>query len=304
MFFEANFLVTMAIEDDQVNDSTAPTRTATATTLENGNFVTSSSFPAVDHNHPLYLQPTDTPGSSLISLRLTGSDNYALWSRAIRIGLLGKSKLGFVDGRFPKSRFEPELHDLWEKVNAIVLSWIMNVVRPGLLSSVLYASSAHKVWEDLKERFDKVNGSRILYLHREVHTLTQGVMTVTDYFSKLRELWDEFDALMSCPGCACPESKMYAQHFEYQRLLQLLTGLNESYSQSRSQIMMMSHLPSINRAYSMLVDQESQRNLVNMPQVAQVSKALENLAMYSNKGTNNTGSYKQKRDQVQCEYCH
>ncbi|XP_019255193.1 PREDICTED: uncharacterized protein LOC109233785 [Nicotiana attenuata] len=26
--------------------------------------------------------------------------------------------------------------------------------------------------------------------------------------------------------------------------------------------------------------------------------------MYSNKGTNNTGGYKQKRSQVQCEYCH
>ncbi|XP_019239621.1 PREDICTED: uncharacterized protein LOC109219608 [Nicotiana attenuata] len=176
----------MAIEGDQVNASTTPTRTATATTSENGNFVASSSFPAVDHNHPLYLQPNDTPGSSLISLQLTGSDNYALWSRAMRIGLLGKGKLGFVDGRFLKSRFEPELHNLWEKVNAIVLSWIMNAVRPGLLSSVLYASNAHKVWEDLKERFDKVNGSRILYLHREVHTLVQGVMI--DYFSKLREL--------------------------------------------------------------------------------------------------------------------
>ncbi|XP_070050980.1 uncharacterized protein [Nicotiana tomentosiformis] len=114
----------------------------------------------------------------------------------------------------------------------------MNDVRPGLSSSVLYASSAHRVWEDLKERFDKVNSLRIFYLHREVHTLTQGTMTVTDYFSRLRELWDEFDALMPCPGCPYPESKQYAQHFEYQRLLQFLTGLNESYSKSRSQIMM------------------------------------------------------------------
>ncbi|XP_070045811.1 uncharacterized protein LOC142164051 [Nicotiana tabacum] len=217
----------MAIENDQTNNTTPA---YTATTSANGNFMTSTSFPTIDHNHPLYLQPTDTPGSFLISFQLIGSDNYALWSRAMRIGLLGKSKLGFVDGRFPKSKFEPELHDLWEKVNAIVLSWIMNVVRPGLLSSVLYASSAHKVWEDLKERFDKVNGLIILYLHREVHTLTQGFMTVTDYFSKLRELWDKFDALMPCPGCPCPESKKYAQHFEYQRLIQFL-GLNESYSQ-------------------------------------------------------------------------
>ncbi|XP_070006873.1 uncharacterized protein LOC142162174 [Nicotiana tabacum] len=115
----------------------------------------------------------------------------------------------------------------------------MNIVRPSLPSSVLYTSGAHKVWEGLKERFDKVNGSRVLFLHREMHNLTQGTMATADYFSKLRDLWDEFDALMPCPGCPCPESKQYAQHFEAQRLLQFLTGLNDSYAQSRSQIMMM-----------------------------------------------------------------
>lgn len=71
-----------------------------------------TSFPVIDHNHPLYLQHTDTAGSSLIFLQLTGFENYALWSRSFRIGLIGRSKLGFVDGRFPKSRFEPELHEM------------------------------------------------------------------------------------------------------------------------------------------------------------------------------------------------
>ncbi|XP_070036226.1 uncharacterized protein [Nicotiana tomentosiformis] len=121
-------------------------------------------------------------------LATTTSDNYALWSRSMRIGLLGKSKLGFVDGRFPKSKFEPQLHDQWEKVNVVVLSWIMNALRPDLLSSIVYASNTHKVWEDLKERFDKVNGSRVLFLHREIHTLIQSTMSIADYFSKLRDL--------------------------------------------------------------------------------------------------------------------
>ncbi|XP_016457908.1 uncharacterized protein LOC107781684 [Nicotiana tabacum] len=216
----------MAIGEETVGDTSHPA----TTTSGNVNSVTGvTAFSSIDYNHPLFLQPIDTPGSTLISLRLTGSDNYALWSRSMRIGLLGKSKLGFVNGRFPKSRFEPELHDQWETVNVIVLSWTMNVVRRGLLSSVVYASNAHKVWEDLNERFNKVNGSRVLYFHREIHTLTQGTMSVVDYFSKWRDLWDEFDASMLCPGCPYPESKKYAQHFEYHRLLQFLMGLNESY---------------------------------------------------------------------------
>nr|XP_009801478.1 PREDICTED: uncharacterized protein LOC104247216 [Nicotiana sylvestris] len=130
-------------------------------------------------------------------------------------------------------------------------------------------------------------------------------MTVTDYFSRHREMWDEFDALMPCPGCPCPEFKHYAQHFEYQRLLQFFTRLNESYSKSRSEIMMMSPLPSINKSYSLLVDQESQRNLKSTTQVAQVTKALGSTTIYSSKSVNNTGNYRSKRSQVQCiERCN
>ncbi|XP_049371950.1 uncharacterized protein LOC125836839 [Solanum verrucosum] len=123
-------------------------------------------FPIIDHNHPLFLQHTDTP----------------------------------------------VLHDQWEKCNVVGLSWIMNAVRPGLLSSVVYASNAHKVWLDLREKFDTVNGSRIFHLHREIHTLSQGTMSVADYFSKLRDLWDEYDALMPCPSCPCPESRKFGEH--------------------------------------------------------------------------------------------
>lgn len=88
------------------------------------------------------------------------------------LGLLGKSKLGFADGRHTKDKFDESLHDQWEKVNAVVLSWIMNVVRKEL-SSIIYASIGHKVWLNLKERFDTVNGSRVFYLHRKIATLTQ-----------------------------------------------------------------------------------------------------------------------------------
>lgn len=153
--------------------------------------------------------------------------------------------------------------------------------------------------------FDKVNGSRVLYLHREIHTLTQGTMTISDYFSKLRDLWDELNALMPCPGCPYPELKKYAQHFEQHRLLQFLMGLNESYSQSRSQIMMMYPIPSINKAYSLLVDQESQRSSANFSQTVQVSETMESTSLYSNRtSVNSGGNFKQRRNQVQCEYCH
>jgi len=84
-----------------------------------------------------------------------------------------------------------------------------------LLSEIVYASSAQQVWTDLRERFDKVDGSRIFYLHKEIATLQQRLMSVSSYFSRLKDLWMEYDSLMSCPGCACESSKTYVEHFEY-----------------------------------------------------------------------------------------
>ncbi|XP_070020789.1 uncharacterized protein LOC142181038 [Nicotiana tabacum] len=110
----------------------------------------------------------------------------------------------------------------------------MNSVSAELLSSMMYASSSHKVWMDLKGTFDKVNGSRVVFLRKQITTLTQRMSSISAYFSKLKELWEEFDALMPCTGCSSEESKKYVEHFEYQRLLQFLMSPNETYSQSNS----------------------------------------------------------------------
>jgi len=158
-----------------------PNPEITSSSMQGGQIV-------IDAHHPLHLQACDTPGSSLVSIQLTGSENYALWSRSMKIGLLGKGKLGFVDGKCPKSSFPASLHDLWDKCNAIVLSWIMISVSRELLSGIVYASNVQQVWNDLKERFDKVDGSRIFFLHKEIATLTQGVLSVSRYYSKLKEL--------------------------------------------------------------------------------------------------------------------
>ncbi|KAH0765534.1 hypothetical protein KY285_001405 [Solanum tuberosum] len=190
--------------------------------------------PTIDHNHPLYLNPNDIPSSSLISLKLTSSENYAIWSIYMRIGLVGKSKLSFIDGRFPKSKFTPDLFDIREKCNVVILTWIMIDVRPELLSSVVYVGDAHGVWCDLSERFEKIKGAHVYQLHKEIHSITQG-------------LWSEYDSIMPCPGCAYPASKKFQEHCEYMRVLEFLMGLNDTYSVSKSQILLESLIPSLNK---------------------------------------------------------
>lgn len=52
----------------------------------------------ISFNDPLYIHPSDTPGTNLITEQLTGTDNYGVWSRALLIELRAKNKTGFIVG--------------------------------------------------------------------------------------------------------------------------------------------------------------------------------------------------------------
>ena len=87
--------------------------------------IPASAPPSFDHLHPLYLYPSDSPGSLNVGILLTGSDNYTLWSKAMELALLGKNKVGFIDGTVKKTQFTGDLIRLWDRCNAIVVSWIL-----------------------------------------------------------------------------------------------------------------------------------------------------------------------------------
>jgi len=164
------------------------------------------------HNHPLYLQVSDAPGVALITTKLTGPENYGLWSRSFRLALLVKNKLCFVDGTCLKSSYTGNLAAQWERCNVVVLSWISSTVAFELLTTIVYASNAKQVWDDFKERFDKSNLTRVYHLWIEVSSLKQGSDSITTYYSKLRDLCDELDVLVPAPLCGCDEAKPYIEH--------------------------------------------------------------------------------------------
>ncbi|XP_075095529.1 uncharacterized protein LOC142173778 [Nicotiana tabacum] len=182
---------------------------------------------SLDHNHPLFLQSSDAPRLVLIPLKLTGPDNYALWSRVIKLALREKSKLGFVDGTCVKSMYRGELAEQWEKCNAIILSWIGRIIST---------------------------------------TLRQGTDPVTTYFSKMKYLWDELDFLM---------------------------GLNERYSNIRSNVLAKRPVVTVNEAYAIVTQEESKRSL------GVVDTHKEPLTMLAGRGQD----FKGKRPGIICEHC-
>lgn len=119
------------------------------------------------------------------------------------ISLQARNKLGFINGSCSRPALaHPNLHQ-WERCNAIVLSWIMNSVSKEIFSGIIYCTDSSKVWADLKERFDKVCGSRSFSIHRDIVHLTQGSSSISVYFSNHKRLWDEFNSLVPLPSCEC-----------------------------------------------------------------------------------------------------
>lgn len=98
------------------------------------------------------------------------------------ISLLGKNKLGFLDGTCVKVNFESSLYHVQEKCNAFVFAWIMNSVSREVINRIVYSTSAFQVWKDLRERFNKVNESRIFQLQRDICIAQQGDQTISEFF--------------------------------------------------------------------------------------------------------------------------
>lgn len=65
---------------------------------------------------------------------------------------------------------------------------------------------------------------------------------------------------MPSPNCECLRSKDHVDHLHQIRLIQFLSGLNDSYDQDRRQILLKSTSPTINQAYAMIIEDEIQHS--------------------------------------------
>jgi len=66
----------------------------------------------------------------------------------------------------------------------------------------------------LEEQYSQGNSIRIHQLKREVTLVGQGSLTVTEYFTKLKELWDELGTYQAMPKCTCEAAKEVSQMLE------------------------------------------------------------------------------------------
>nr|ABW74573.1 putative pol polyprotein [Boechera divaricarpa] len=222
-----------------------------------------------------YMHSADHPGLQIISIRLDGI-NYDDWNAAMRISLDAKNKIGFIDGTLPRPLESDMNFRVWSRCNSTVKSWLLNSVSPHIYRSILRLIDAADIWRDLSSRFHMSNLPRIFNLAKEIQDLRQGSMSLLDYYTTLKTLWDNLESSEE-PGepCTCGRATQLQLKAERAKIVKFLASLNESYDIIRRQIIMMKVLPSLTEVYNILDQNDSQRGFSNNtpPTSFQVSKS-------------------------------
>nr|GEY88009.1 putative Gag-polypeptide of LTR copia-type [Tanacetum cinerariifolium] len=213
----------------------------------------------LDVSDPLYLHPNDSSALIVVAIKLKGTENYQVWSCAMLLALEGKNKIGFIDGSCKRSKTDEILGRQWGKVNAVVLGWILNSTSEKLFSGQIFSKRAKHVWEELKETYDKVDGSIIFGLHHQILTLKQNGSSIADYYHKLNALWKQYNAMIELPKCVCNAYEGFKKHNQLMKLMQFLMGLDDSYMQIRSFILSREVLPDVRSAYATISSEVSHR---------------------------------------------
>ena len=135
-------------------------------------------------------------------------------------------------------------------------------------------------------------------------------MFVTNFFTQLKVFWDQLQNLSpfpscTCEKCVCNNNKRLTNLQVREFVMKFIMGLNDSFSQVRSQVLLMDPIPSLNKVYSLLIQEETQRSTPNAFVAKVDSIVLATKLSNDHHGTNlassNSGS--KGKDRPTCTHC-
>lgn len=267
---------------------------------------------------PYHISSGDSPAMAIVSAQdIFKGDNFVAWSKSVFQGLNVKNKVGFIDGSIHvPSPTDFLMYTAWSRANSLVLCWIKNSIQSDIKQSILYINDARELWVEMHTRYARSSGPRVFHLVQSLSSIKKGGQTITEYYNAFKAIWDEYMSLRpvyrcDCGvmvNCKCNLLSLMAQTQEGDAIIQFLVGLDDVYAHLRSQLLLATPLPTLSKAYCLLLQEEAQRSLnqpINsMDSMAMMTRPVNAFAQQrSNVVYKPQGAYNKDKKKVQCTYC-
>ncbi|KAG6760449.1 hypothetical protein POTOM_036971 [Populus tomentosa] len=122
------------------------------------------------------------------------SENYSAWAFQFQIFVKGKELWGHIAGTIPApdSEQEKEKYVKWEVKDAQIMSWILGSMEHSMLLNLKPYKSSREMWDYLKKVYNQSNTARRFQLELELGQLSQGSMSIQEFYSSFVNLWAEY----------------------------------------------------------------------------------------------------------------
>ena len=97
----------------------------------------------------------------------------------MKIALIAKQKLGFVNGKCIQPYLNSKNYEQWLGVDNMIISWLLNSISIDIVDAFLYTNIAKELWDELVERYGECNGPLIYQIKRQIASISQGTMTIS-----------------------------------------------------------------------------------------------------------------------------
>ncbi|KAF7148340.1 hypothetical protein RHSIM_Rhsim03G0137800 [Rhododendron simsii] len=191
---------------------------------------------------------------------------------------------------------------LWKRCDDMVSSWVMNALSKELASGAIYAESARELWVDLRDRFSQINGPSIFQIQRDISSISQERDSISSYFTRLKTLWDELNLYNPLPTCSCGATRIIDEYQQRARTIQFLMGLDDTYILVRGQILLMDPIPTVSKAFSLVLQEERQRSIVSQPPLSDAAALMARGGANFHRDTQLKKPHNSKRPT--CEHCN
>ncbi|XP_057532157.1 uncharacterized protein LOC130810200 [Amaranthus tricolor] len=190
-------------------------------------------LPNNDPSSVYYIHPSDYTPQLLVTSKFNGT-GFHNWKKCILMAFSARNKLDFLHETLPKL----------DTTHSNYSSWIRY----------------------LEERFAYSSHTKIYNLEKQLADVDQGNLSVLDFYTKFKVLWDDLNSIDLLPTCTCNNctynmTGRFLKQQQNRKLIRFMMKLNEQFSGIRSNVLMMKDLPHLSEAYRLFAQEETHKEI-------------------------------------------